>query len=68
MPYAAVLQCESLDLGQGRDRIGNTGCLAEDLLHSRDDVAGGAKASEVEVGAEFGNVSRRGLSTHKLNG
>ena len=68
LPYAAVLHDESLDLGQGRDRSRNTGRLAEDLLHSGDDVARGAKASEVEVGTEFGDVTRRGLSTHKLNG
>lgn len=68
MPYAAVLDGESLDLGQGRERRGNTGRLAEDMLHSIGDVAGGAKASEVELVTEFANITIRGLSTHKLNG
>ena len=67
-PYAAVLNGESLDLGQRRERRSDTCCLREDIVHSGGVVAGGTEANERKIVGEVLKSFLIRLSANKLNG
>ncbi len=67
-PYAAILDGESLDLGQRRERRSNACCLREDRCHSGGVIAGGAEANERKVVGKVLKSFLIRLSANKLNG